>query len=137
MKSIVYGSPCSGKTTYVRQHAGADDLIIDVDAIYAAISGREPHDLNLAQYAVATDLRERLYDIVRDEAGRWKDAWIISTAATEAEVKQLMERTKADRAVFIDATKDECLERAKERPAVFLRHIEQWFERVSDNAGVV
>ena len=30
---IIYGSPLSGKTTYVKEHAQKGDLIIDIDNI--------------------------------------------------------------------------------------------------------
>lgn len=127
MITIVYGSPCSGKTTYVKEHAGANDLIVDVDFIYSAISGRNPHDINLAQYAVATDLREILYDIIRDRKGRWADAWIISTASTDSQLQRLIDRVNADNVVLIDTPKEICLERAAERPTNFERHVERWF----------
>lgn len=129
MVTIVYGAPCSGKSTYVERHMGPNDILCDADAIFSALSGREAHDLNLAQYSVATDMRETLYDIIRDRKGRWENAWVMSCAATDGALRRDMERVNADRAVLIDTPKEICLERAKERPDVFRAHVERWFER--------
>ena len=41
--TIVCGPPASGKTTYVQQHAAPGDLIIDIDAIVAEMSGVPMH----------------------------------------------------------------------------------------------
>ena len=38
---IVYGSPCSGKTTFVRESAGENDIILDMDNIYECITANE------------------------------------------------------------------------------------------------
>ena len=35
---LVYGPPSSGKTTYINKHATGNDLIVDMDLIYAGIS---------------------------------------------------------------------------------------------------
>lgn len=36
---VVTGPPASGKTTYVREHATAEDVVIDLDAIASALRG--------------------------------------------------------------------------------------------------
>ncbi|CCB64068.1 AAA family ATPase [Hyphomicrobium sp. MC1] len=41
--TIVCGPPASGKSTYVRQHAGSKDLVIDLDVIASQISGEPQH----------------------------------------------------------------------------------------------
>ena len=62
MKTVlVYGSACSGKNTYVREHSHEGDLIIDFDALHQAISGLSSHghDENLIGYVYdARDARK-------------------------------------------------------------------------------
>ena len=40
---IVYGCPCSGKSTYTREHAGKADVIYDYDALVLAMTTRDKH----------------------------------------------------------------------------------------------
>lgn len=35
---IVYGPPCSGKTTYVLENKGVNDIVVDMDRLYEAIT---------------------------------------------------------------------------------------------------
>ena len=42
--TVVLGPPGSGKTTYVLEHKHRGDLILDLDAIYSALSGLGMHD---------------------------------------------------------------------------------------------
>jgi len=35
---VVYGPPCSGKSTYAREHVGEKDIVWDYDAIVAALT---------------------------------------------------------------------------------------------------
>lgn len=124
---LVYGPPCAGKSTYIKNHMTEGDIVCDVDLIYSAISGREPHDADLWAHETALLLKGRLLDIIRDREGGWKDAYVVSLANTLEKVQADMERVKADMGVFIDTPKEVCLERAKERPPYFALLIEEWF----------
>lgn len=129
MVYLVYGPPCSGKTTYVREHMKRGDIVSDVDDLYAAISGADPHnaeDINVHDTAIL--LNEALLDMIRDRRGKWKNAFVISLANTEKRVRDAMERVNADEAVFIDTPPEVCMQRAQtERPFYFRWVIEDWF----------
>lgn len=128
MVYLIYGSPCSGKSTYINEHISDNDLVCDVDLIYQAIGNREAHDADLYVHEVALQLKERLLDIIRDREGGWKNAYVVSIANTDERLKTEMERINADEAIFIDTPYEVCMERAKERPFYFQFLIQEWFE---------
>lgn len=127
MTYIIYGSPCSGKSHYIKEHMTDGDLVCDVDLIYGAISNHDPHNADLYVHEVALLLRQQLLDIIRDRKGGWKDAYVTSIADTPEKLKADMERVNADKAVIIDTPYEVCMERAKERPHYFKFLISEWF----------
>ena len=51
----VYGAPCSGKSTFVRENKGNSDLLVDIDLIWQAVTGGalyEKPDALRQQYSV-------------------------------------------------------------------------------------
>jgi hypothetical protein len=104
------------------------NLICDVDLIYGAISGQNPHDAELYTHETACLLDSALKDIIRDRKGGWSDAYVVSIANTKDKLKTEIERIKADEAIFIDTPYEVCMERAKERPFYFQWIIQEWFE---------
>ena len=75
---VVHGPPLSGKSTYVREHKGPNDLIFDFDLVMAALSGRTCHDHNdnLAGYVLG--VRDLIIARLASE-DRLDAAWIIAT----------------------------------------------------------
>ena len=128
MVYLVYGSPCSGKSTYIKEHMKRGDLICDADLLYGAISQQNQHDAELYTHEVACKLDRALKDIIRDREGNWGDAYVVSLANTDERLKADMERVNADEAVFIGTPFDVCMERAKGRPPYFVWIIQEWFE---------
>lgn len=57
MLTVVMGAPCSGKSTYVREHAQPGDIVIDFDVLAQALGSPDPHDHNRAIRMVAIDMR--------------------------------------------------------------------------------
>ena len=128
MVYLVYGSPCSGKTTYIKEHIKSGDIVCDVDRLYSAISFNEEHQTELYAQEVASMLYSDLLDIIRDRKGNWKNAYVVSLANTDERLKAEMKRINADEAIFIDTPYKVCIERAKERPFYFQFLIQEWFE---------
>lgn len=128
MVYLIYGSPCSGKTTYIKEHMKRGDLICDVDYIYGAISNDDPHNAELYLHEVACKLDSALKKIIHDREGGWGNAYVVSTANTNDKLKTEKERIKADECIFIDTPYEVCIERAKERPFYFRWIIDEWFE---------
>lgn len=109
---IVWGSPCAGKRTYVSKRAGKNDLVVDMNKLWEAVSinGKDRPD---RLKAVVFDLRESLYDIVKHRSGKWQDAYIIVSAPREGDRQRLMERVNASEIIHIDTDKDTCISRAR------------------------
>ncbi len=73
--TLVAGPPCSGKNQYVRDHMRPGDLIVDYDAIMAALSGQDVHDH-------VRDLRPYVYHARDKVIEKWltrkdTDLWLI------------------------------------------------------------
>ena len=128
MVYLVYGAPCSGKSTYVKEHFKPGDIVCDVDRIYAALCFNEEHKEELYAQEVAKNLYTELLDIIRDRKGHWKNAYVVSLANTPERVEEMRERIHADECVYIDTPLEVCLERAKGRPFYFEFLIQKWFE---------
>lgn len=127
MVYLIYGSPCSGKSTYVKEHFKAGDIVCELDKLYAALCFNEEHKEELYAQEVAKELQKCLLDIIRDRKGHWHNAYVVSLANTPEKLKAAMERVNADQAIYIDTPYEVCMERAKERPFYFEFLIQEWF----------
>ena len=127
MVYLIYGSPCSGKSTYISEHMGENDIICDVDLLYSAISNHDPHDADLFVHETALRLKDALLDIIRDRDGGWDNAYVVSIANTAEKIRKDADRINADEIIFIDTPYKVCMERAKERPHMFKYLIQEWF----------
>lgn len=125
---LIYGAPCSGKSTYISEHAKRGDLICDVDLIYQAISGEDPHDADLYIHEIALMLKRELLDIIRERKGTWKNVYVASIANTPEKVSKLADQIKADECILINTPYEVCMDRAKSRSPYFQLLIQEWFE---------
>lgn len=105
---IVFGSPSSGKSTYVDSIAEENDLIVDIDRIYSAISNNR----SMKVYPIVMKMWNELIDITAVKSGQWKNAYIV--VANCRSVERLQRQTGAE-LIFIDTPKEECLKRAESK----------------------
>ena len=128
---VVYGAPCSGKTSFVRDNMEQGDLIIDIDNIWQCISGCDryikPARLNSNVFV----LRDNLIEQVRYRSGKWLTAWIVGGYPLTAERERLCKSLGA-REIFIDTTRDECLKRLHDAAANDGRDVDEWTRYISD-----
>lgn len=127
---IIYGAPCSGKTTLVNQLRQRGDIIIDMDRLYQAISGctlyDKPDNIKAAVFAA----RDALLDVVKTRYGQWCNAYIIGGYPHKAQREALAKKLGAQ-LTYCEATKEECIARAEERgqfAGAWKKYIERWFE---------
>ena len=106
---VVYGCPCSGKSTFIRENAGENDLIYDYDDLLLAATTRTKHltDRHPAHYTILS-LRKQMIDEARD-GGRIETLWLQCGWPTDTVRKMLDGIDSED--VFIRATKQQCYER--------------------------
>lgn len=125
---LVFGSPLSGKTTWVKENMSEGDLIIDMDSIWQCISGCERYTKpgRLKQNAFA--VRDNLIDMVRVRRGNWLNAYIIGGYPLISERERLIKSLSA-RPVFIDTDKETCLQRLDECED---RNKEEWLMFIDD-----
>ena len=128
---LVYGSPMSGKTTWVKDNMSAGDLVVDMDSIWQSISGQPRYTKPKRLTSTAFMVRDCLIDSVRVRNGNWLNAYIIGGYPLISERERLA-RSLGAREILIDMPKEECLQRLKgtERDtAEYRRYIEEWWEK--------
>ena len=122
---LVYGSPCSGKSTYVNTVANTDDLILDVDKIWECLSTTDKYHKPNRIKANVFGVRDCIIDQIRTRTGNWRNAYIIGGYPLKSDRDRLCDMLNA-LPIFIDEPKDICLERAVNED--WKEYIEDWFE---------
>ena len=129
---LVYGPPRAGKTTWVRENMTEGDLVVDMDNVWECVSGCERYVKPKRLNAVVFKVRDVLIDAVKYRLGRWHNAYVIGGYPLSSERERLCRELGA-REVFIDATMEECIQRAegmdKESAEDWKKFIAEWFER--------
>lgn len=130
---IVYGSPLSGKTSWVERNMIEGDLVVDMDNIWQCISGQKRYKKPPRLNAVAFMVRDNLIDAVKHRLGQWQNAYIIKTAPMVSERERMCKELGA-RTIHIDTSKEECLKRLENcndgrDKNEWEKYIEQYFER--------
>lgn len=127
---LVYGPPCAGKATYVKDVAQEGDLIIDIDNIWQAVSGCARYVKPGRLKAVVFSVRDNLLDAVKYRRGRWNNAYIIGGYPLISERERLVNELGA-REVFIDIPKEDCIANLRADDArdfkEWLQYIEDWY----------
>ena len=125
---LVYGPPCAGKSTYVDDVKHKGDLVVDVNAIWLAISG----ELQVSTVKpIVFKIRDVLYDAVEHRTGTWRVAWIIGGYPLRIQREDLCRRLGAE-PLFVDADEQTCIDRAMADPARGEKHVEyikNWFRQ--------
>ena len=131
---LVYGAPLAGKTTYVRESMSDGDLIIDMDNIWQCISGCDRYIKPGRLKSIAFQVRDKLIEDVKYRFGRWNNAYVLGGYPLQSERNRLLKELGA-REVFIDTTKEECIERLAADPdrdtEEWIKYIDDWFDRYS------
>lgn len=109
-KYIVWGSPASGKTMYVKNNMQDGDLVVNLDFIKYAISLQSklmPNNL----LPIAMDVRDYLYQLIEGNKVDCKNVWVIATLPNRKERNSLAKRFNAE-LIYIKSDYHECIMRA-------------------------
>lgn len=133
----VYGSPCSGKNTFVNSIKGNSDIVCDIDNIWQCITGGARYEKPNALKTNAFIMRDCLLDMIKTRAGKWERAFIITGGAIKSERERQISLLGAE-PIFIDTDKETCLKQLandKSRTEIqkieWRKYIEQWFSEYS------
>lgn len=85
---VVYGSPASGKTTYVKKEMGDNDLMYDFDDLMKSISGKPYQQVNKQLMSYVLGIRDLILVKLRAET-TIDNAYIITSFLTDDLVRKL------------------------------------------------
>lgn len=132
---IVYGSPRSGKSTYVRDHMTDGDCVIDIDAIISALQYSDTRKAHNNLRFLAIDIRDFLITQLEDESRDFdcKHVWIIGGFPTRKERATLKDKLNAT-LIYVDAPREVCERRAMECDAYDDKNysvdiVRKWWDR--------
>jgi hypothetical protein len=125
MLTVVTGPPCSGKSTWVKQHARPGDIVIDFDVIAQALGSPSVHGHSPALTQVAAEARHAAIAEAITQHHKGARVFVVDTQPGEKR------RWQYDHAgakwVNLTATPDELHARcSRERPAAWHARIDQW-----------
>jgi hypothetical protein len=134
---LVYGSPQSGRKTYVMAKKMANDLVVDMDMLYMAITGYGYGNKPNSLLKNAARLRHTMIDMIKTRYGDWGTAWIVGTYADRYMRWQVVNDTGAV-LVPIITDRDECVRRLaandklQYRQAEWIGYIDKYWAEYSE-----
>lgn len=122
---LVYGSPCSGKTTWVHEVANEDDLILDLDSIWESICLSDRYHKPNRLKANVFGIRDCVLEQIKLRKGMWRCAYIIGGYPLRSDRDRLCDLLAAV-PVYIEADRAVCESRVP--CADWLDYIADWFD---------
>ena len=128
MIHVVMGPPCSGKSTYVQEHAAPGVARFDIEAVASAVAAEQIIDLPSGTVLDAVlAMRRGMTGWLLDAENPVDEFWLINTRPPDT----LIQALAAQGAQFhvIDPGEEECIARAtrRGRPDSTIDRIRQWY----------
>ena len=130
---IVHGAPCSGKSSFVNNIKGNSDLVVDIDNIWEAVTGKRYYKPNALKANVFA-MRDALLQTVKTRAGNWERCWIVEGLPHKAERERKADIYGAE-LIYIDTDEQTCLARLqtddsrREYADEWRKYIAEYFQR--------
>lgn len=134
---IIWGPPLAGKTTLVRELMRAGDIVLDIDALWQAVTLQpeyvKPDNVRYNIFA----LRDNLLDQIKTRHGQWYDAYVLGGYPDLSERERLASSLGAE-LIYCPATIEECKARrlAADRPEAWDDYIYDWFRSFERTGGI-
>lgn len=127
--TLISGPPCGGKSSYLLEHAGPDDLIVDYDALAVALQpAGGSHGHVEAHKHFIWEARDAILERLRLGNHGVRAAWVIASAPKRRDRDRYRLRYGAQ-VVVVMSPEDVCLRRAMgERPGDWFGHVRGWFD---------
>lgn len=126
MLTVVMGAPCSGKSTYVREHAAPGDIVIDFDVLAQALGSPDAHDHPTHIRMVTIDMRRTAIASAVQQHYAGHTVWIVDINPGE---RMPAYRRAGAEFVTMEASREELHARAdRERP-------ERWHSLIDEHAA--
>lgn len=137
---LVYGSPMSGKTTWVDSVKCEGDLIVDINNIWQCVSGYDETVKPARLNSVVFGMRDFLLDAVKYRLGKWNNAYIIGGYPLISERERLCKELGA-REIYIESTKDECYQRIESSDKIedknqWKKFVDDWWKRYAPGTSI-
>ena len=132
---IVYGAPCAGKLEWVKNNASWDDLVVDIDSLWDAVSIDDSIEKPNTIKQIVFGMRDNIYDAIKHRAGSWKNAYVVTTSPLIGDRERLKQRVGADEVIYIETTRQECLDNlvgkdfTTEKALEYVGYINEWWDR--------
>jgi broad-specificity NMP kinase len=124
MLTVVTGPPCSGKTTYVQQHALPGDIIIDFDHLAQALGSPVTHEHDTQYRRVAAEARHAAIGEAIACHHEGCRVWVVDASPGEGWLRQY--RAAHARIVTLTADPAELHRRAQGRTQAAHTRIDHW-----------
>lgn len=130
---IVYGSPMSGKTGYVRENMQPGDLVVDMDLLYQAMSMNDLYNKPNCLLGNVKAVHNLIIDNIKTRYGKWNNAYIIGGYADKYKRDKLKEELGAE-LILINTSKEECIARLemdedrRNMKSEYINYISNWFD---------
>lgn len=129
---IVWGSPLSGKSSYVDSVCKYGDFLLDIDRLWAAVSGRPEYEKPNRIKENVFALRDASLTMIEQRRGYWQTAYVVGGYALPSERERLAKRLNAE-CIFIDTPKEECYQRLEDcrdrrKKSEWEKYIAEWWD---------
>lgn len=135
---IVCGPPFAGKTTYVLENKTEDDLVVDMDRLFEAVTLLDRYNKPNSLLPNVLAIRKTLIDNIKVRHGKFSSAWVIGGYPDKYE-RELLQRELGAQVILIKPTKEElykrldnCSDYRSHKKTQWRNFIDEWFDRFVD-----
>jgi hypothetical protein len=134
---IIYGCPCSGKLDYVIQAKGRNDIVVDMDRLYEAITLLPAYDKPDQLISNVMGVYNYLIDNIKTRFGKWDTAWVIGGLPDKFKRERLADDLGAE-LIYCECNRDEAiarLEMDEQRYRIkddYVKYIDEWFDKYTE-----